>query len=85
MGTLTLLSIIALMLGRLRMSVDECIEEYTALSEMIFSRKKPPLSRERFYPENLESAIKCVIRKKLGNTAEDAPLEDPLAEEACKS
>ena len=38
-----------------------------------------------FYAENLEKAIKSVIRKRLGEHAEDAPLLDPLAEEACKT
>jgi hypothetical protein len=67
------------------MSVEECIVEYTALSKMIFSKKKPQFSRERFDAEILENAIKQVIRNKLGDNAEDAPIEDPLAEEACKS
>ena len=77
--------IIALMLGHLQMSVQECIDEYTKLSESIFSQRKPPGSNEMFYAENLEKAIKSVIRKRLGEHAEDAPLLDPLAEEACKT
>jgi hypothetical protein len=67
------------------MSVQDCIEEYTALSKLIFSKRKPAFSREKFYAENLEKAIKNVITKRLGEDAQDAPLEDPLAEEACRS
>jgi len=37
---LTLNRIIALMLGRLRMGVDECIEKYIALSSASFSPKR---------------------------------------------
>ena len=72
------------MLGRLRMSVQECIDEYTILSKEIFSERKTG-SSEMFYAENLEKAIKKVVRKKLGEHAGDAPLQDPLAEEACKA
>lgn len=78
--------IIALMLGRLRMSVQECIDEYTTLSKEIFKRKRAVgSSRPTFYAEELEAALKTTIAKKLGARNEEAPLRDPLQEEACKT
>ncbi|KAH7110106.1 acyl transferase/acyl hydrolase/lysophospholipase [Dendryphion nanum] len=78
--------IIALMLGRLRMSVQECIDEYTALSRHIFKRKRHlGSSGPTFYAEDLEKALKKVIGERLGLQNEEAPLRDPLGEEACKT
>ena len=73
------------MLGRLRMSVDECIAEYADLSKNVFSERKQGVSKEMFKASNLEAAIKSVIKKKLGDDMQDAPLEDPLDEECCKT
>lgn len=78
--------IIALMLGRLRMSVQECIDEYTALSKQIFAKKRNVgSSKPTFYAEELEEALKTTIAKKIGNRNAEAPLRDPLQEEACKT
>jgi calcium-independent phospholipase A2-gamma len=76
--------IIAVMLGRLRMSVDECIAEYEKLSAFVFREKKVG-KPELFKAKKLEEAIKAVIKKKLGEDMEDAPLLDPLKEECCKT
>ena len=72
------------MLGRLRMSLDECINEYVDLSRKVFSDRKRA-SKEMFEASNLEAAIKSVIKKKLGKDMQDAPLEDPLDEECCRT
>ena len=72
------------MLGRLRMSLDECIAEYADLSEKVFSEKKL-IPKEMFKASNLEAAVKSVIKKKLGDDLQDAPLQDPLEEECCKT
>ena len=78
-------SIIAIMLGRLRMSLDECIAEYADLSKKVFSERKHGASKEMFKASNLEAAVKGVIKKKLGDDLQDAPLQDPLEEECCKT
>lgn len=36
-------SLIAIMLGRLRMSVDECIIAYTELADIVFTKKSLPI------------------------------------------
>lgn len=57
------------MLGRLRMSVNECIQEYRDFARQAFSRKSMRIfsSNAQFGPVlsagNLESAMKLIIRK----------------------
>ncbi|KAG9768788.1 hypothetical protein KCU88_g7080, partial [Aureobasidium melanogenum] len=65
------------MLGRLRMSVDECIQEYERLSKAVFGQRKKG-SPEIFSATALEEAIQSVIRRKLGHHAEHDPLLDPF-------
>ncbi|RPA80558.1 hypothetical protein BJ508DRAFT_239903 [Ascobolus immersus RN42] len=64
--------LIAIMLGRLEMDVDECIREYESLMESIFGERgnRFPISfktfktQPRYKSEKLEKAIKDVLRKK---------------------
>jgi len=68
------------------MSVQECIAEYTRLSQKIFSKKRSDQSsKASFYAEVLEDAIKEVIIKRYGPDKVDEPLLDPLGPEACKT
>lgn len=68
------------------MSVQECIDMYTNLSRRIFSNKRSNFSsRPLFDASDLEREIRTVIRNKLGVHNEDAPLLDPLGDEACKT
>ncbi|GAB1193762.1 hypothetical protein APSETT444_002990 [Aspergillus pseudonomiae] len=59
--------LIAIMLGRLKMSVDECIDTYVKLIKTIFEKKSRwPINfsgdiRSRFDAAKLESAIKDVV------------------------
>lgn len=59
--------LIALMLGRMKMSVDECIEAYSALAPTIFThiRHRIKLStgetQGRFDHEAMENGIKAVL------------------------
>ncbi|RYP34899.1 hypothetical protein DL768_011033 [Monosporascus sp. mg162] len=59
--------IIAVMLGRLRMTVDECIEAYTSLSDEVFEKKSHRVNikgklQGRFDTAELERAIKQILR-----------------------
>lgn len=64
-------SLIAIMLGRLRMSIEETVQAYEMLSERIFS-KKSVLSKiykkSRFDTELFTSIIQAVIREKVGDS-----------------
>ncbi|KAI5236675.1 phospholipase, patatin family protein [Aureobasidium subglaciale] len=72
--------LIAIMLGRLEMSVDECIEAYIQLSEDVFHPKRRiPFGikgnvKERYDSEALESAVKKVLRDR--NMNEEALLQN---------
>lgn len=84
-GLNNLFSIIAIMLGRLEMDVDECIEEYTNMFETIFGRKGLPMNmwgkiKGRFDSAVLEQCIKGILKKR--GLAEDAFLND--GKERCK-
>ena len=77
--------LIAVMLGRLRMTVDECIAAYTSLSDRVFEKKSHRVNikgklQGRFDAGELERAIKQILRDcRLG---EDALLKD--VEAPCK-
>ena len=72
--------LIAIMLGRLRMTVDECIDAYTTLSDSVFEKKSHRVTirgklQGRFDGAELERAVKTiVVNRGLG---EDALLKDP--------
>lgn len=67
--------IIAIMLGRLRMPVSECIKAYLDMSEKVFGKPQTVAHRERFGPKALEDNIKAVVGRKTGD--ENASLLDP--------
>lgn len=64
------------MLGRLRMSVTECIAAYVVMSEKVFGQPQNFTQREKFDPQALEEAIKTIVRQKIGD--QDALLQDPM-------
>lgn len=74
------------MLGRLKMSINECIDAYLQLSERVFQKKRHRVSGKakiqgRFDSDELERAVKDVIRKQ--GLQEDALLKDDQ-DAACK-
>ena len=73
------------MLGRLRMSVQECIEQYSKLGEDVFGHRRGFPHETMFDEKRLETAIKHVVVAKLGKDQENAPLMDPLGKDCCKT
>jgi hypothetical protein len=74
------------MLGRLRMSVADCITAYLSLSERVFRKTRRRVTvkgkvQGRFDVEELAQAVKEVIRQQ--GLQEDALLKDS-AEAGCK-
>lgn len=55
--------LIAIMLGRLGISVDQAIEEYRDLSKEIFGDKKMFFSDGIFKATNLQKAIQSVVQR----------------------
>ncbi|EAU86152.2 phospholipase [Coprinopsis cinerea okayama7 len=80
--------LIAIMLGRLRMSIDECIDAYEDLASEIFGAG--PISKvvngattgARYSGDTLANAVKKVIGKHAEGNNPDAPMLDP--EDGCK-
>ena len=74
------------MLGRLRMSIDECIDAYLSLSDRIFQKKRHRVTikgniQGRFDSEELERAVKEVVTAQ--GLSEDTLLKDE-SDDACK-
>ncbi|KAI1734175.1 acyl transferase/acyl hydrolase/lysophospholipase [Xylaria scruposa] len=53
----------AILLGRLRLSVDEAIDEYRTITEKVFSKPKPYPSEGCYSATTLEEAMKDVIQR----------------------
>jgi hypothetical protein len=74
------------MLGRLRMSISDCIDAYLSLSDRIFQKKRHRVTvkgdiQGRFDSTKLERAVKEVIKAQ--GLSEDALLKD-VSENGCK-
>jgi hypothetical protein len=74
------------MLGRLKMSIDDCIDAYLSLSDRVFKKKSHRVTvrghiQGRFDSEELAQAVKEVVTKQ--GLQEDALLRD-LSDDACK-
>ncbi|EXA32212.1 hypothetical protein FOVG_16583 [Fusarium oxysporum f. sp. pisi HDV247] len=71
--------LIAVMLGRLRMTVDECIDAYTSLSDKVFEKKSHKVNikgklKGRFDAAELERSIKRILVAR--DLSEDTLLKD---------
>jgi patatin-like phospholipase/acyl hydrolase len=81
--------IIAIMLGRLRMTVEECIDAYLALSKVIFTDQKSfPGVRKlaggaQYAASAMEENMKAIIKSKTGDP--EAKMRDPLKKACCKT
>ncbi|KAI9172574.1 hypothetical protein HJFPF1_02080 [Paramyrothecium foliicola] len=86
-------SLIAIMLGRLRMSIQESIEAYKVLSPVIFKKKwwsnvtflkmlGAEMSQNWFEGKNLEEAIRSLLSQK--QLDPDTDLREPDEESLCK-
>ena len=81
-----IVSLIAIMLGRLRMDINSCIDAYTSLSDSVFQKVKHRVTlrgkvQGRFDSAELERAIKTIVQSQ--GHDENALLKDG-AETNCK-
>ena len=88
MGGTSTGGLVAIMLGRLQMTVDQAIEEYLILSKIVFGKKKFSFMPEgKFKAKNLERAIQSVVQRYApeGQAHPNAPLLKPDLERGdCK-
>lgn len=80
------MSLIAIMLGRLQMSIDECIDAYLKLSGKVFRKTKSKVTvrgmiQGRFDSDELRRAVEEIIESK--GLPADALLKD-APDAACK-
>jgi hypothetical protein len=83
---LTFYRIIAVMLGRLEMDVDECIDAYTSMFGTVFGKKSLPVDmfgriKGRFDSVILEDCVKKILKKR--GLKEDEPFLN-AKEKACR-
>lgn len=78
--------LIALMLGRLRMTVDEAITQYGLLSSRVFGSKKPFFREGQYKASTLEEVLKTIVAEKAYDP-EERMLEDDRdpKKPACKT
>ena len=74
------------MLGRLKMSIDECISAYLLLSDRVFQKKRHRVTikgkvQGRFDSDELERAVKEIVIKQ--GLPKETLLKD-TSEDACK-
>ena len=79
-------SLIAVMLGRLKMSVADCITAYLSLSDRVFRKTRHRVTvkgqvQGRFDADELARAVKDVVKQQ--GLPEDALLKD-VPEAGCK-
>ncbi|RDW57242.1 hypothetical protein BP5796_12692 [Coleophoma crateriformis] len=78
--------IIALLLGRLRMTVPECLDAYLSISKTVFSDKKHYISEGYFKSSSLESEMMTVIEGILGSGhANDTIMDTQNPNPDCKA
>ena len=66
------------MLGRLRLTVGEAIEQYRRLAKPVFSGKQIPIKGSLFQASKLEDANKGVVEAKLGSGHAEGKMFTPL-------
>ena len=75
--------LIAIMLGRLRMSTDDALQEYTQLARFVFEEKKWKFQDGLFKATKLEEAIKKIV-KKYGGGSDTEDMLDRRDDSLCK-
>lgn len=77
MGGTSTGGLLAIMLGRLQMTVDEAIEEYLVLSKTMFAKKKSFFSSGKYSAAKLADAIQRMVQKYTGANGTNAKLRSP--------
>ena len=76
-------SLNAVQLGRLRMSVDECIDSYPRMAENVFGRSRLSFRgvwRSRFSADKLKTEIENIVQLKLPLVTNDEQIDTPIDE-----
>ncbi|KAJ7440029.1 FabD/lysophospholipase-like protein [Mycena latifolia] len=74
--------LMALMLGRLRMSVEDAIQAYDTLAQEVFSEMKHFGQDGKFKASQLEAAIQKIVKENSASQDPEEPMKDPLGRDA---
>lgn len=82
-------ALIAIMLGRLQMTVDETLEEYQRLAKTVFSDTKNAFGDGAYKATTFEKAVQSIVRRYESPDGQELvdpnmTLLDPEHESACK-
>lgn len=79
--------LISIMLSRLRMSVDECIEEYKSLGQRVFGHPRPLSLKGLIWHKYNHKVLEEVVRSVTARYKEESEFEVgfPSAEELCRT
>lgn len=86
--SLTLDSLIAIMLGRLSMTVDECLKAYKSLAGRVFGHPRLLHMRNSLWPKDkyngkiLESVIEDIVKQREGSSSAAFPQRN---EDMCRT
>ncbi|KAJ7224916.1 acyl transferase/acyl hydrolase/lysophospholipase [Mycena rebaudengoi] len=83
MGGTSTGGLIALMLGRLRMSVADAIGAYENLAQGVFSETKYFFQDGKFKASRLEAAIKTIVSQKCPSRDPEELMNDSSVEQSC--
>ena len=79
------LSLIAILLGRLRLSAAEAIKAYEDLAGKVFSQKKPKGKDGLFKASKFEETVKSVVESHLGQGHADARMYEGGSTTRCRA
>jgi len=80
------------MLSRLRMTIDDCIDEYANMGERIFGNPRTfslrgpiPWTREKYDEKKLEAVIKDVVKRRHWNVDRVEDSMYPSTPDRCRT
>ena len=90
-ASLTIIRLIAIMLGRLLMNVDECLEAYENLADHVFGhprrwhiRRPPWIPRDKYDHRRLEKVIKDIVKERSPKAHSSTEFRQPC-EDMCRT
>lgn len=70
--------LVALMLGRLKLTVEQALNEYRDLAKKVFGKRKLPGKIGKYKAKRMENAIKDVVARYTSHEGEPGEVDMPL-------
>lgn len=81
-------SLNAIMLGRLRMRVDQCLVNYPTMASNIFSNPRKQLKgwpKAKYDSTPLEDEIKKIVRSRIGENPKEEMMDFKSPDDLCRT